>query len=90
VLALNCSLLNREHVLINVLNAFASIVPMRILHVIFLSNITQRYFTLFTNGKLHPFNVRIVRSRTKATELVSFWTQVVICHVDYSYTRINI
>jgi hypothetical protein len=58
MLALNCSLLNREHILINVLKAFASIVPMRILHVIFLSNITQTYFTLFTHGKFHPFNVR--------------------------------
>jgi hypothetical protein len=36
----------------------ASIIPMCGIHVIFLSKITPRYFTLFTNGTFRPFNVR--------------------------------
>jgi hypothetical protein len=31
---------------------------MHSLHVIFLSKITPRYFTLFTNGMFSPINVR--------------------------------
>jgi hypothetical protein len=42
----------------NVLKALASIVSMCNLHAILLSKITPRYFTLFTNGMFHPFNVR--------------------------------
>jgi hypothetical protein len=42
----------------NVLKAFASIVSMCNLHVILLSKITPRYFTLFTKGVFRPFNVR--------------------------------
>jgi hypothetical protein len=57
MLALNRLLLNREYILMNVLKALASIVSMRNLHVIFLSKITPRYFTLFTNGIFRPFNV---------------------------------
>jgi hypothetical protein len=55
---LNRSHLNREYIQINVLNAFASIIPMCNLHVTFLSKITPRYFTLFANGMFRPFNVR--------------------------------
>jgi hypothetical protein len=40
----NRSLLNRWYILINVRKALASIVSMCSLHVIFLSNITPRYF----------------------------------------------
>jgi hypothetical protein len=58
MLALNRSLLNMEYILMNVLKALASIICMCNLHVIFLSNNTPRYFTLFTNGILRPFNVR--------------------------------
>jgi hypothetical protein len=58
MLARNRSLLNRECTLINVLKAFASIISMYSLHVIFLSKITPRYFALFTNGMFLPFNVR--------------------------------
>jgi hypothetical protein len=58
MLALKRSLLNRELILINVLKALASIVPICNLHVILLSKITSRYFTLFTNGMFRPFNVR--------------------------------
>jgi hypothetical protein len=56
--ALNRSLLNREYDLMNVRKALASIVSMSNLNIIFLSKITQRYFTLFTNGMFRPFNVR--------------------------------
>jgi hypothetical protein len=58
MLALKCSLLNREYVLINAVKALVSVVFMCSLHVIFLSNITPRYFTLFTKGMFCPFNVR--------------------------------
>jgi hypothetical protein len=58
MLVLNRLLLNREYVVINALKALASIVYMCDLHVIFLSNITSRYFTLFTNGIFRPFRVR--------------------------------
>jgi hypothetical protein len=51
------SLLNREYILINVVKALASIISICNLHVTFLSKITQRYFTLFTNGIFRPFNV---------------------------------
>jgi hypothetical protein len=50
MLALKCSLLNRECVLINALKSLVSIVFTCSLHVIFLSNIMPRYFTLFTKG----------------------------------------
>jgi hypothetical protein len=50
MLALNGLLLNREYVLINALKALVSIVFMSSLHVIFLSNITPRYFILFSKG----------------------------------------
>jgi hypothetical protein len=36
----------------------ASIVSICSLHVILLSKITPRYFTLFTKGMFRPFNVR--------------------------------
>jgi hypothetical protein len=52
------SLLNRGYILMNVLKALASTISMCSLHIIFLSKITPRYFTLFTNGISHPFNVR--------------------------------
>jgi hypothetical protein len=58
MLAFNRSLLNREYNLMNVLKALASIFSMCNLHVILLSKITPRYFTLFTNGMFRPFNVR--------------------------------
>jgi hypothetical protein len=58
MLALNRSLLNRVYIQMNVLKALASIVSVCNLHVILLSKITPRYFTLFTNVILRPFNVR--------------------------------
>jgi hypothetical protein len=58
MLALNCSLLNMEYNLMNVLKFLASIFSMCNLHVILLSKITPRYFTLFTNGMFRPFNIR--------------------------------
>jgi hypothetical protein len=58
MLVLNRSLMNREYILINVLKALASIISICNLHVTFLSMITPRYFTLFTNGISRPFNVR--------------------------------
>jgi hypothetical protein len=58
MLALNRSLLNGEYILMNVLKALASIIPMCSLHVILLSKIAPRYFTLFTNGIFRLFNVR--------------------------------
>jgi hypothetical protein len=58
MLALIRSLLNREYNLMNDLKVLASIVYMCNLHVILLSKITTRYFTLFTNGMFRPFNVR--------------------------------
>jgi hypothetical protein len=54
MLALNCSLLNREYILMNVLKALASIICMCNPHVSLLSNNTPRYFTLFTNGIFRP------------------------------------
>jgi hypothetical protein len=58
MLMLNRSLLNREYILINVLNALASIISMCSLHATFLSLITPVYFTLFKNGIFRPFSVR--------------------------------
>jgi hypothetical protein len=58
MLALNPLLLNKEYIVINALKVLVSIIYVCDLHVIFLSNITPRYFTLFTNGILRPFSVR--------------------------------
>jgi hypothetical protein len=58
MLALNLFLLNREYILMSVQKALASIISMCNLHVILLSKITPRYFTLFTNGIFCPFNIR--------------------------------
>jgi hypothetical protein len=58
MLAFNRSLLNREYNLMNALKALASIFSMCNLHVILLSKITPRYFTLFTNEMFRPFIVR--------------------------------
>jgi hypothetical protein len=58
MLTLNRSFLNREYNLMNVLKALASIISICSLDVILLSKITPRYFTLFTKGMFHPFNVR--------------------------------
>jgi hypothetical protein len=55
---LKCSLLNREYAIINALKALVSIIFICNLHVIFLSNIMPRYFTLFTKGMFCPFSVR--------------------------------
>jgi hypothetical protein len=57
MLALNRPLLN-WYVLINALKALDSIVFMCSLHVIFLSNITPRYFRLFTKWMLRLFSVK--------------------------------
>jgi hypothetical protein len=76
MLTLNRSLLNREFNLMNVLKALAAIVSICSLHVILLSKITPRYFTLFTNGMFSQFNVRresgshtwyLIRVRDSAT-----------------------
>jgi hypothetical protein len=58
MLARKCSLFNREYVLTKALEAFVSIVFICSLDVIFLSNITPRYFTLFTKSMFCPFIVR--------------------------------
>jgi hypothetical protein len=58
MLAFNRSLSNRKYNLMNVLKVLVSIFSMCNLHVILLSKITPRYFTLFTNGMFRPFNVR--------------------------------
>jgi hypothetical protein len=58
MLACKCSLWNREYALINALKALVSIVFICSLHVIFLSNITPRYFALFTKGMLCQFSLR--------------------------------
>jgi hypothetical protein len=69
MLVLNRSLLNWEYILINVLIAFASIISMCNLRVIFLSKIMLRYFTLFMNGMLRPFNVRRDSGRRRLREM---------------------
>jgi hypothetical protein len=58
MLVLNRLILNKEYVVINALKALVLTVSICDLHVIFLSNITPRYFTLFTNGIFRPFSVR--------------------------------
>jgi hypothetical protein len=58
MLVLNRSLLKKEYILINVLKVLASIISLCNLHATFLSKITSRYFTLFTNGMFRPFSVR--------------------------------
>jgi hypothetical protein len=58
MLLLNRSLFNRVYILITVLKALATIISVCNLHVTFLSKITPSYFTLFTNGKGRPINVR--------------------------------
>jgi hypothetical protein len=57
MLALNCSFLNREYTLMNVLKALASIISMCTIHVT-LSKVASRYFALFINGTFRPINVR--------------------------------
>jgi hypothetical protein len=52
------ALLKKEYILIHILKSLASIISMCNLHVTFLSKITPRYFTLFTNGIFRPFSVR--------------------------------
>jgi hypothetical protein len=59
MLGFNRSLLNRVQTLRTVLKAWDSINSMRILHVIFLSKITPRYFILFINGMFRSFSVRL-------------------------------
>jgi hypothetical protein len=51
-----CSLY--EYILMNVLKVLASTFSMCSLHVLFLSKITPRYFALFINGMISPFNLR--------------------------------
>jgi hypothetical protein len=59
MLALNHTVLNREFTLISVLKkVLASVISICNLTVNFLSKITPRYFTQFTKGMFHPFNVR--------------------------------
>jgi hypothetical protein len=58
MLVFNRLLLNRVYVVINALKALASVISICDLHVIFLSNITPRYFTVFTNGIFRPFSVK--------------------------------
>jgi hypothetical protein len=58
MLVLNRSIFHMKYILINVLKTLASIISMRNLHVTFISKITPRYFTLFTNGMFRPFSVR--------------------------------
>jgi hypothetical protein len=57
-LAFNRSLSKRNYALINVLKAWASVISMCKLHVAYLSNITPRYFALFTNKISRPFKVK--------------------------------
>jgi hypothetical protein len=56
ILAANFSSLNRDYPLINSLNVLVSVVAIRALHVLFLLNITPRYFTLFRTWRV--FGVR--------------------------------
>jgi hypothetical protein len=58
MLVLNLSHLNRAYTQMNLLKALALIISVYGLHVIFLSNITPKYFMLFANGMFHPFSVR--------------------------------
>lgn len=52
------SLLNKEYNPINILKASAATISMHSPHLIFLSKIIPRYFTVFTKGMSHPFSVR--------------------------------
>jgi hypothetical protein len=63
MLELNRSLLNREYILMNVLKALALIISIFNLHVILLSKITPRHFTLQVKVKatLRPTISRTVR-----------------------------
>jgi hypothetical protein len=45
--------------LINVLKALISIIPMCSLHVILLSQIIPRYFSRLTKGIFRPFNIKV-------------------------------
>jgi hypothetical protein len=56
--ALKCSLLNRLVCLSKCSEGFGYNLFICSPQVIFLSNITPRYFTLFTNGMVCPFIVR--------------------------------
>jgi hypothetical protein len=61
MLVLNRSLLNKDYILKKkqtFLKALASIKSVCNLHVTFLSKITPKYFTLFTNAVFRPFSVR--------------------------------
>jgi hypothetical protein len=56
MIELNYLILNKEHTIIHILKALASIISMSDLYVIL--KITPRYITLFTNRMFRPFNVR--------------------------------
>jgi phosphatidylethanolamine-binding protein (PEBP) family uncharacterized protein len=58
ILVLNRLLLNREYVVINALKALASISSMCGLHVIFLSNITPRYFNIIYKWDIPPIQCK--------------------------------
>jgi hypothetical protein len=70
MLVLKCSLLNREYVLIKAPKALVSIVFMCSLHVIFLSNITSRYFTLFIKGMFRPLKLKLIYDRQSVGQSV--------------------
>jgi hypothetical protein len=72
MLELNRSLLNREYNLMNVLKALVSIFSMCNLHVILLSKIAHRYFSLFTNRIFRQFNARIETLVRKVDRLSLF------------------
>jgi hypothetical protein len=74
MLVLKRPILNREYILINTLKVSALIISMCNLHVTFLSKITPRYFTLFTNRMFHPFSVRW-DSGSQRLRKVSFLSQ---------------
>jgi hypothetical protein len=58
MLAPSRSLLNREYIPMYIQKASSSIVSIYNLHIIFVSKIAPRHFTLFTNEMFRPFNQR--------------------------------
>jgi hypothetical protein len=56
MLALNCSILNREYTVINALKALYSIISMYDLYVILISKITPRYIT-------HKYNITSIQCK---------------------------
>jgi hypothetical protein len=68
--ALKCLLLNIEYVQMYVPKALVEIFSMCSLHVILLSEMTPKYLTLFTNGDVPSFHLKVVLRHSSSSREV--------------------